>query len=611
MANRFTFRQLFNALTLSAAVAFAPSFADAAERTQKPKPAATQKKRTATPQKKPAAKAKATAAKPQQPVAAPAKKTPKPPFVPKSPTGESCPDPNADNTVQWINPVFDAPAREQQQYLAQIGMNIGRHNPDGFFNERATQSVNEFRIFSRQEPFRESMTAQNLEDLKSFASQVKRDAQAYNLETEDATALRFAANATGTSIPALLAYRRDFRPDTATWLYLVDTFGHKYGLSFYADRINLTKDTAGSQLFVKDSAMFEQILDLMHHPRVFAVMMAEHSKQKDVVTPLPETVTPDVAQQQAHFTTLGFDLGDEAKRGVFGPMTTAAYLKFERLYGPAYTYFGDVADKSRDAYIERFAKQAQKDAQAYRITTPAAAAIRLANIRTGADFGYMMELSSAESSFDPSAQAATSSATGLYQFTEDTWLHMIKRYGDRYGMDDLADQVEAKNNMYGVFVARVENPFVRASLLELRRDPHIAALMSAEFQLRNTFMIECSVGRELNRTEQYLGHFLGSRGAAHFLNKMAENPNLNGAKLFPTAAEANKSIFYSRDSKGRLQPRTLKQIYNVLDKKFETGSYEDHGVKVQVDVLQGDLPQKQTPPNPEGQDRGGQDSPSP
>ena len=47
-------------------------------------------------------------------------------------------------------------------------------------------------------------------------------------------------------------------------------------------------------------------------------------------------------------------------------------------------------------------------------------AIRDASKRSGVDFKFMLAKAQTESSFDPSAKARTSSASGLYQFIEST-----------------------------------------------------------------------------------------------------------------------------------------------------------------------------------------------
>ena len=56
-------------------------------------------------------------------------------------------------------------------------------------------------------------------------------------------------------------------------------------------------------------------------------------------------------------------------------------------------------------------------------------AIARASEKTGVDFDYLLAQARLESGLDPDAKARTSSATGLYQFIDSTWLHTMDRYG--------------------------------------------------------------------------------------------------------------------------------------------------------------------------------------
>lgn len=539
MRDNRSFKKIFAILTATSVLALSPSFADAS-----------QKKKVAA--QKPVAVAKKAPAETPPP---PARKH----YVPFSATGETCPDPNADTKSPWITPSFSIAAKEQQRLLTSLEFQIGRDKPDGYFVERSTQSVNELRLLTSNAPFHDSMSPKDYSDLQDLTENVKRDMRRFGMkDIIEATALRLAADKTGIDVDVL--QRNTTKAPMALWLKLIKTHGSDIGLGVYAQNI-------GDDLFVANPVMLQEMMALQKHPRISVMLNALHLKHGNSVQTMPANARPLTVQDVQALDLLGFDTD-----GTGGTLTTASMQKFNTLYTPAIIALG----MTTTTPLAFFADQAQKDATIYNISTTAAAAIRLANIRTNADFAYMMELSSAESSFDHEAQARTSSATGLYQFTEDTWLHMVRRYGEKYGLSHLAQQIEAKDNMYGVLVARVENPFVRFAALELRRDPHLAALMSAEFQMRNKFIVECSVGHALNRTEQYMGHFLGSQGAAKFLNKMAATPNASAVKLFPTAAAANKAIFYKRDKKGKLTiARSLREVYKALDRKFETGSYED------------------------------------
>ena len=64
-------------------------------------------------------------------------------------------------------------------------------------------------------------------------------------------------------------------------------------------------------------------------------------------------------------------------------------------------------------------------------TPQVVSALKRASASTGAGFDFLMKMAVRESSLDPTAKAGTSSAAGLFQFIEQTWLGAVKQYGDR------------------------------------------------------------------------------------------------------------------------------------------------------------------------------------
>jgi hypothetical protein len=70
------------------------------------------------------------------------------------------------------------------------------------------------------------------------------------------------------------------------------------------------------------------------------------------------------------------------------------------------------------------------------------AALQYASRSTGVDFDYLLATAQRESNLDPAAQARTSSARGLFQFIESTWLATFKRAGPSHGYGDLAQRIE-------------------------------------------------------------------------------------------------------------------------------------------------------------------------
>ena len=70
-------------------------------------------------------------------------------------------------------------------------------------------------------------------------------------------------------------------------------------------------------------------------------------------------------------------------------------------------------------------------------------AIRQAARMTGADFQYLLATAQVESNFNPNAQAATSSARGLFQFIEQTWLDDPEGAGAGAGLRPLCQRDRA------------------------------------------------------------------------------------------------------------------------------------------------------------------------
>lgn len=70
-----------------------------------------------------------------------------------------------------------------------------------------------------------------------------------------------------------------------------------------------------------------------------------------------------------------------------------------------------------------------------------AGTIKSAASATGASFEYLISAAKIESNLNPKAQASTSSARGLYQFIEQTWLGTVKEAGAAFGFGKYADAI--------------------------------------------------------------------------------------------------------------------------------------------------------------------------
>ena len=174
-------------------------------------------------------------------------------------------------------------------------------------------------------------------------------------------------------------------------------------------------------------------------------------------------------------------------------------------------------------------------------------AIAMASRRTGVDFGYLFGQAKIESSLNPTARAATSSATGLYQFIDQSWLAVVNDHGSEYGLGWASDAISRGSN--GRYY--VSDPELRQQILDLRKHPETASVMAAEHAADNKAYLEQRLGREAEPVDLYLAHFLGVGGASKFLSVHDRAPDATAASLFPAAARANRSIFYDRAGNAR------------------------------------------------------------
>ncbi|WP_082925414.1 transglycosylase SLT domain-containing protein [Erythrobacter neustonensis] len=188
------------------------------------------------------------------------------------------------------------------------------------------------------------------------------------------------------------------------------------------------------------------------------------------------------------------------------------------------------------------------------------AAIARAAQATSIDFNFLLAQAEVESAMNPEARAATSSATGLYQFIESTWLGTVKRHGARFGLGAVADQIAMSESGN----AWVSDPAQREAILALRNDPQVAALMAAGLAEDNRAHLMPILGRQPSHGELYLAHFLGAGGAGRFLSELQANPSQSAPALFARPAAANRGIFYGPDG----SPRSLAQVMDVIEGKI-------------------------------------------
>lgn len=204
--------------------------------------------------------------------------------------------------------------------------------------------------------------------------------------------------------------------------------------------------------------------------------------------------------------------------------------------------------------------------QSVQVPPELAKIISAAGDKSGVDFDYLLQTAMRESSLDPSARAQTSSAVGLYQFLESTWLEVLKLDGPGLGYGQVAQNIVQKSD--GDFA--IPDNGLRQEILALREDPQMSADLAAAFTKRNGAYLQDRFGRMPSPGELYIAHFLGARGAERLFEAGLQNANQIAADIFPKQAKANPAIFYEGGA-----AKTVRQVYESLVAKHgasgETG----------------------------------------
>ena len=218
-------------------------------------------------------------------------------------------------------------------------------------------------------------------------------------------------------------------------------------------------------------------------------------------------------------------------------------------------------------------------------------AIRNASQATGTNFQYLLATAQVESGFNPTAAVSTSSAKGLFQFIDQTWLATVKQAGQQLGYARYADAiVQSPSGRY-----EVPDAGMRREIMGLREDPAANAAMAGAFTQQNSALLQERIGRTPSEGELYVAHFLGAGGASELINTASQNPDATAATVFPGAAKANPSIFYDKQG----HARSVSAVYHVLVARYDVARASPNSVAasaIAAASASGGTPLDLTPP---------------
>jgi len=187
----------------------------------------------------------------------------------------------------------------------------------------------------------------------------------------------------------------------------------------------------------------------------------------------------------------------------------------------------------------------------------ASTSIREASKAFGTDFGYLMSVAARESQFNTSVKNkdGSSSATGLFQITDDTWKGIVNsKEGKASGLT-----------------------------IEGRTDARQSAIGAAILTNKNMSEFKKAFKREPNHTELDIMHFFGEVDGIKFFRGYFKHPNEPAAPAFgnggvfkngkSTPSAANPTIFYENaqltGAKGKRsvisgRAKSYKEVYNYF-----------------------------------------------
>lgn len=168
-----------------------------------------------------------------------------------------------------------------------------------------------------------------------------------------------------------------------------------------------------------------------------------------------------------------------------------------------------------------------------------------ASNKAGVDPGLVAKIAAFESGFDPNAKSPYSSAHGVGQFIDSTWIETVRKHGARHGVAGAAGLTDQQ-------------------ALALRSDPKLQSAMLAELTRENVARGRALGGKD-DAANAYAMHNLGAGDGAKFLKALQSNPGASIASILSSRVIANNPSLYGDGS------RTVGDAYAAMSTKMALG----------------------------------------
>lgn len=177
----------------------------------------------------------------------------------------------------------------------------------------------------------------------------------------------------------------------------------------------------------------------------------------------------------------------------------------------------------------------------------------------GHQFAELVALVTGESNFKPEAHNRHTGAEGPFQFVKTTWLSLLRSHGKELGVKpELVAQIKADKHGH----LTVADPKTLKNLLALRNDLALSTRMASKYLDDNHAVLHRLLHREPSKAEVQLSFLLGPSGTARLVKAAEHEPHKAAADIVPSAAHANRNLFYTSDGKPRTVTETLAYLAN-------------------------------------------------
>lgn len=184
-----------------------------------------------------------------------------------------------------------------------------------------------------------------------------------------------------------------------------------------------------------------------------------------------------------------------------------------------------------------------------------------ASVELDVDFGVMALSAMLESDFGNNTVSPTSSARGMFQFIDSTWLILMKKYGDRIGHEAESNAIQFDEKT-GKFSIKSDGRIARESILAIRNDNRITSLIKAyQFKEEQIALNELGISKP-HATDFYIAHLLGLGLAKKLYDLKNSHSSVElihaGSEGLRSAAELNPYFFYASE---KYQPLNAAESY--------------------------------------------------